>query len=94
MPSRDAALAGLARDALRGPPLDDFLEGAVQALRDELGADFASFAELTGDGQELRVRAGAGLPGHVLESGQPVLVEDLAPARPWLPHPSSKISAW
>jgi PAS domain S-box-containing protein len=92
VPSRDAALAGLARDALRAPPLDEFLEAVVHAALDELGADYASLAELTRDGKGLLVLAGAGLPegliggvlpvrpgelpGHVLDGGQPVLVED------------------
>jgi PAS domain S-box-containing protein len=87
VPSRDAALAGLARDALRGPPLDDFLEAALRAVRDELGADFASLAELTDDGQGHLMRAGPGLPPHVLESGQPVLVEDFGSGEAVAPSP-------
>jgi PAS domain S-box-containing protein len=90
--SQQAAVADLGQKALRGLPLEELLEAAARAARAELDTDYASLAELTGDRQGLLVRAGAGLPdgveggvlpvradelpGYVLESGEPVAVED------------------
>ena len=55
-------------EALRGLALEELLEAAARAARAELDTDYASLVELTGDGQGLLVRAGAGLPDGVMEA--------------------------
>ncbi|HEY1276297.1 MAG TPA: SpoIIE family protein phosphatase [Thermoleophilaceae bacterium] len=74
---RQAALAELGQRALSGAPLDELLEETVAAAR-ELGAEYVSLLELTGDGQGLLVRAGHGLPDGVIGGVLPAGENDLA----------------
>ncbi len=92
--SRQAAIAALGERALGGQPLNDLMQAAADAARRELGVDYASVFELTGDGRGLLVRAGSGfpegvlggvlaadpgeLPMHALELGRAVAVADLS----------------
>lgn len=91
--SRQEVLAELGLRALGGLGLERLLEAAAAAARRELGADYASVFELTGDRRGLLVREGAGfpegllggvlasdpaeLPGLALDSSEAVVVEDL-----------------
>ena len=56
----------LGQRALAGAPLDDLIGEAVESAARELGTDYASVLELTGDGRALLVRGGHGLPDGVL----------------------------
>ncbi len=90
--SRQASLADLGRRALASEGLDELLTAGAEAVRSELGAEYASVLELTGDGRSLHVRAAARLPddmlggvlrgdaeklsARALERDEPVVVED------------------
>jgi PAS domain S-box-containing protein len=90
--SQQAAVADLGQRALAGLDLDQLLTEAAEAAADELGTDFSSVLELTGDGMGLVIRAGRGLPegviggvvstrpdqlpGYALRHPGPVIVDD------------------
>jgi PAS domain S-box-containing protein len=90
--SQQAAVAELGQRALAGLDLDQLMAEAAEAAARELGTDFSSVLELTGDGLGLVIRAGAGLPegvtggvvstrpdhlpGYALRHSGPVIVDD------------------
>src|SRR5215210_4918963 len=82
--SQQAALAGLARQALSGADFDALLGEAATVAARELGADQLAILERTRDGQGMLARAGAGLPDGVLGGVLPVddgrLASDLGAA--------------
>ncbi len=59
-------MAELGQRALAGLELDELIAEAAEAAARELGTEFASVLELTGDGLGLLVRAGYGLPEGVV----------------------------
>jgi PAS domain S-box-containing protein len=87
-------VAELGQRALAGVELDTLIAEAAAAAARELGTDFGSVLELTGDGLGLIVRAGYGLPegvvggvlstrrdelpGYALDIDGPVIVDDFA----------------
>ena len=91
---QQAAVAELGQRALAGVGLDELIEHAVAHLARELGTDYVTVLELTGDRRGLSIRAGHGLPdgviggvlprgrdelpGFALDSDQPLVVEDFA----------------
>jgi PAS domain S-box-containing protein len=91
---QQAAVAELGQRALAGLALGELLDEAVAVSARELGAEFVSLLELTGDGRRLLIRAGHGwpegvvggvlpteayeLPGFALRSQGPVIVDDFA----------------
>jgi PAS domain S-box-containing protein len=100
---QQAVVADLGQRALAGLPLDALIDEAVAALTRELGSDYVSVLELTGDGRGLSIRAGRGLPegviggvlpqspdelpGYTLDSDQPLLVEDFGAETRVAPSP-------
>jgi PAS domain S-box-containing protein len=100
---QQAAVAELGQRALGGLELDDLIERAVRAAERELGTDFVSVLELTGDRRGLAVRAGHGfpdgviggvlsttreeLPGFALASDGPLVVEEFAAETRFGPSP-------
>jgi PAS domain S-box-containing protein len=99
---QQAAVADLGQRALAGLALDELIDEAVAHLTRELGADYVSVLELTGDRQGLSIRAGHGLPegviggvlppgrelpGYALDSDQPILIEDFATETRFAPSP-------
>jgi PAS domain S-box-containing protein len=90
-------VAELGQRALAGAPLDELLDEAVAGAGHELGTEFASLLEVTGDRKGLLIRAGFGwpdgvvggvlpagddaLPGYALRSERPVIVEDFRSER-------------
>jgi PAS domain S-box-containing protein len=64
--SQQAALAGLAKQALSGIELDTLLGEAAAVAARELEADQVAVLERTRDGKGMLARAGAGLPDGVL----------------------------
>src|SRR5215211_2798120 len=76
--SQQAALAGLARQALSGVALDSLLEDAAGMAARELEADQVAVLERTRDGEGMLARAGAGLPDGVLGGVLPVEPDRLA----------------
>ena len=87
-------MAELGQRALAGLPLEELLDEAVAVSARELGAEFVSLLELTGDGRRLLIRAGHGwpegvvggvlptdayeLPGFAVRAEGPVIVDDFA----------------
>ncbi len=100
---QQAVVADLGQRALAGLPLDDLIDQAVSAVTRELGTDYVSLLELTGDRRGLSIRAGQGLPdgviggmlppgrdelpGYALDSDQPLLIEDFASETRFAPSP-------
>jgi PAS domain S-box-containing protein len=100
---QQAVVADLGQRALAGLPLDELIDEAVAALTRELGTDYVSVLELTGDRRGLSIRAGEGLPegaiggvltptpnelpGYTLESDQPLLIEDFGAETRVAPSP-------
>jgi PAS domain S-box-containing protein len=96
-------VAELGQRALSGAPLDDLIAEAASCAGRELGTDFASVLELTGDGLGLLVRAGYGLPpgvvgavvetrrdqlpGYALDHADPVIVDDFRTETRFAPTP-------
>jgi len=96
-------VAELGQRALSGASLDELIAEAAACAGRELGTDFASVLELTGDGLGLLVRAGYGLPegvvggvidtrrdqlpGYALDHAGPVVVEDFATETRFDPTP-------
>jgi two-component system CheB/CheR fusion protein len=94
---QQAAVALLGRSALAGPALQDLLDQAAKAVAEELGCEFSQILALMPGGrlllragacmrQELvgQATVGAGiesLAGYTLQSGGPVVVEDMAKER-------------
>jgi PAS domain S-box-containing protein len=76
--SQQAALAGLARQALSGADLDTLLRDAAGVAALELEADQVAVLERTRDGQGMLARAGVGLPEGVLGGVLPVEPDRLA----------------
>jgi PAS domain S-box-containing protein len=76
--SQQAALAGLARQALSGADLDALLRDAADAAALELEADQVAVLERTRDGQGMLARTGVGLPEGVLGGVLPVQPDRLA----------------
>jgi PAS domain S-box-containing protein len=76
--SQQAALAGLARQALSGGDLDRLLREAAAVAARELEADQVAVLERTRDGKGMLARAGAGLPGGVLGGVLPADPDRLA----------------
>jgi PAS domain S-box-containing protein len=76
--SQQAALAGLARQALSGADLDALLRDAADVAALELEADQVAVLERTRDGQGMLARAGVGLPEGVLGGVLPVEPDRLA----------------
>src|SRR5688572_14576332 len=72
-----AAVAELGQRALAGLELEALLDEAVVAVASELGTDFVSVLELTGDRRGLLVRAGHGFPEGVLGGVLPVAREQV-----------------
>ena len=91
---QQAAVAEFGQRALAGMELDELLERAVREAGRELGTEYVSALELTGDRKGLLVRAGLGwpegvvgavipagedlLPGFALRAGEPVVCEDFS----------------
>src|SRR5688572_31830283 len=100
---QQAVVADLGQRALSGMPLDELIDQAVGALMRELGGDYVSVLELTGDRRGLSIRAGQGLPdgviggvlppsrdelpGYTLDSDQPLLIEDVDAETRFAPSP-------
>jgi PAS domain S-box-containing protein len=100
---QQAAVAELGQRAIAGLPLDELIDRAVAAVARELGTDYVSVLELTGDGRGLSVRAGHGLPAGVigavlpadraelpayaLESEGPLLIHDFSTEKRVGPSP-------
>jgi len=100
---QQAAVAELGQRALAGLELEELIEDAVQVVVRELGSDYVSVLELTGDGRGMHVRAGHGfpdgvlggvlpatgeqLPGYALKSDGPVVIEDFASEARFGPSP-------
>ena len=96
-------MAELGQRALAGIELDVLVAEAAEAAARELGTEFASVLELTGDGLGLLVRAGYGLPegvvggvlstrrdelpGYALDHEGPVIVDDFATETRFAPSP-------
>jgi PAS domain S-box-containing protein len=76
--SQQAALAGLARQALSGADLDILLRDAADVAALELAADQVAVLERTRDGQGMLARAGVGLPEGVLDGVLPLEPDRLA----------------
>jgi PAS domain S-box-containing protein len=87
-------VAELGHRALAGIGLDDLIEEAADCVARELGSDYVSVLELTGDGAGLLLRTGRGFPdgvvgavlstttgelqGFALQADGPVIVEDFS----------------
>jgi PAS domain S-box-containing protein len=100
---QQAAVAGLGQRALAGLPLDELIEEAAEGVARELGTDYVSVFELTGDGRGLLIRAGRGLPagviggvlpadrdglpGYALGAEGPLVIEDFAAETRFGPSP-------
>ena len=100
---QQAVVADLGQRALAGMDVDALLEEAVGGAGRELGTEYVSGLELTGDGKGLLVRAGLGwpegvvgavipaghdmLPGYALGAGEPVVCEDFSQERRFRPTP-------
>ena len=100
---QQAVVAELGQRALAGMPLDELIDRAVAQVAHELGTDYVSVLELTGDRLGLLIRAGHGLPdgviggvlsttrddlpGYALESEGPLVVEDFATETRFGPSP-------
>jgi PAS domain S-box-containing protein len=100
---QQAAVADLGQRALAGLPLDELIDQAVATLTRELGTDYVSVLELTGDRRGLSIRAARGLPdgvvggvlppgrdalpGYALDSDQPLLIEDFGEETRFTPSP-------
>jgi PAS domain S-box-containing protein len=100
---QQAVVADLGQRALSGMPLDELIDQAVAALTRELGTDYVTVLELTGDRLALLVRAGRGLPegviggvlppsrdelpGYTLDSDRPLLIEDFGSETRFAPSP-------
>jgi len=96
-------VAELGQRALAGVDLDELVAEAAACAARELGTEFASVVELTGDGRGLIVRAGHGLPdgviggvlstrrdelaGYALDHEGPVIVDDFATETRFGPTP-------
>jgi PAS domain S-box-containing protein len=96
-------VAELGQRALAGVALDTLVGEAAESAARELGTEFASVLELTGDGLGLLVRAGYGLPegvvggvvstrrdelpGYALDHDGPVIVDDFATDTRFSPSP-------
>jgi PAS domain S-box-containing protein len=96
-------VAELGQRALAGVELDELIAEAAASAARELGTEFASVVELTGDGRGLIVRAGYGLPegveggvistrrdelpGYALDHDGPVIVDDFATETRFGPSP-------
>ena len=84
---QQAAVVELGQRALAGAPLDDLIGQAVESAARELGTDYASVLELTGDGRALLVRGEAtvdvvdGVPTEYVEASRKVT-------------PASQMEAW
>jgi PAS domain S-box-containing protein len=91
---QQAIVADLGQRALAGLPLDELIEQAIALVAGELGTDYVSVLELTGDRRGLAIRAGHGLPdgvvggvlpagrdelpGYALHSDGPLVIDDFA----------------
>jgi PAS domain S-box-containing protein len=100
---QQAAVADLGQRALAGLALDELIEQSMSALTRELGTDYVSVLELTGDRRRLSIRAGQGLPegvvggmlspdrdelpGYALHSDKPLLIEDFSTETRFAPSP-------
>jgi PAS domain S-box-containing protein len=100
---QQAIVAELGLRALAGLPLEELIEESVEHVARELGTDYVSVLEPTGDRRGLLVRAGHGLPdgviggvlpagreelpGFALESKGPVVTEDFASETRFGPSP-------
>jgi PAS domain S-box-containing protein len=100
---QQAVVADLGQRALSGLSLDELIDQAVAALTRELGTDYVSVLELTGDRRGLLIRAGRGLPdgviggvlapspdelpGAALESDRPLLIDDFGAETRFAPSP-------
>jgi PAS domain S-box-containing protein len=100
---QQATVAELGLRALSGLPLDELVEQAVAHVALELGTDYVSVLELTGDRRGLLLRAGHGLPdgviggvlpvtrdelpGYALDSEGPVVTEEFASETRFGPSP-------
>jgi PAS domain S-box-containing protein len=87
-------VAELGQRALAGVALDDLIAGAAELAAGQLGTEYVSILELTGDGLGLLVRGGHGfpggvvggvlgagtdeLPGYALHADEPVIIDDFA----------------
>ncbi|MEA2419762.1 MAG: hypothetical protein QOE60_1968 [Thermoleophilaceae bacterium] len=96
-------MAELGQRALAGVPVDELIAEAAERAARELGTEFATVVELTGDGLGLLVRAGHGLPegvvggvidtrrdhlpGYALDHDGPVIVEDFSTETRFQPTP-------
>ncbi|MBA3261510.1 MAG: SpoIIE family protein phosphatase [Thermoleophilaceae bacterium] len=96
-------MAELGQRALAGVELDELIAEAVALAARELGAEYASVLELTGDGRGLLVRGGYGfpegviagvlgagtdeLPGYALQSDGPLIIVDFAAETRFGPSP-------
>ncbi len=74
---QQAVVAELGQRALGGLSLDELIGEAVARVAGELGTDFVSLLELTGDRRGMLVRAGHGLPEGVLGGVLPASAQDL-----------------
>jgi GAF domain-containing protein len=74
---QQATVAELGQRALAGLPLDELIDQAVAHVARELGTDYVSVLEWTGDRRGLSVRAGHGLPDGVIGGVLPVTRDDL-----------------
>jgi PAS domain S-box-containing protein len=100
---QQAVVAELGQRALAGLGLDELIDEAVFRVAQELGTDYVSVLELTGDRRGLLIRAGHGLPdgviggvlsttrdelpGYALESEGPLVIEDFASETRFGPSP-------
>jgi PAS domain S-box-containing protein len=100
---QQAAVAELGQRALAALPLDRLIDEAVERAASELGTDYVSVLERTGDGRGLLVRAGYGfpegvlggvlpvgerdLPGYALNSDGPVVIDDFGSEERFGPSP-------
>jgi PAS domain S-box-containing protein len=100
---QQAVVSELGQRALAGMPLDELIDRAVERVAGELGTDYVSVLELTGDGVGLSIRAGHGLPdgvvggvlsttreelpGYALESEGPLVIDDFATETRFGPSP-------
>lgn len=91
---QQAAVAGLGQRALAQTDLDELIDEAAKSAGRELGCDYVSVLELTGNGRGMLLRGGFGfpegvlggvipagreeLPGYALNSAEPVLIEDFS----------------